>query len=148
MLDSDPEDEPVVDPKTMIPQKPAAIHSVSRVDAISMDQPIKKDARKDWGGLIGRMKTDAPKAALKKVPHKQQKAPPVKKVYSDGSSDGAAVRRAWLPREEWLAQRKKKEEGDDGFDIRVHGYWITRNRGLVYRCPDGRELPATGVDSF
>ena len=41
----------------------------------------------------------------------------------------------------------REEAGGDGFDIRLHGYWLTRE-GLVFQCPDGRRLPAAGVDAF
>ena len=33
------------------------------------------------------------------------------------------------------------------FDISKHGYWRSRGQ-LVYKTPDGRTLPATGVDNF
>jgi hypothetical protein len=96
----------------------------------------------DWGGLLTRMKPDAPKKALKRTRPKPARAPSPKK------EPPPAARRAWLPREEWLASKRRQDAEPNGFDVRVHGYWLTRSRGLVYRCPDGRELPATGVDAF
>lgn len=140
MLDSDPEDDP---PMMIHPQMSVQVAPVSTKPA-SSTSPAPKACDKTWSNLMVRMKPDAPKGALKKVPRKKEPTP--KKVYSDGSTE--SQKREWLPRDEWLAQRKKTEQGDDGFDIRVHGYWLTKNRGLVYRCPDGRELPATGVDAF
>ena len=139
MLDSDPEDDPPVTEPRPVPSR----HHIATPAVPRPTSPKKEE--KPWSGLLVRMKPDAPKGALKRVPRKPAPAP-AKKVYSDGTEQ--APRRAWLPREEWLAQRKKQEQSEDGFDIRVHGYWLTRSRGLVYRCPDGRELPATGVDAF
>jgi hypothetical protein len=35
----------------------------------------------------------------------------------------------------------------DFFDINIHGYRLVKG-SLMYRTPDGKLLPATGVDSF
>ena len=169
MLDSDSEDE------TAVPIKPPASGQARRAPspegecepeaeaipapapvplipilsrAVAPPPPAAKPTQEGWSSLLVRMKPDAPKGALKKKPAAPVKkaAPPEKKTYTDGADE--PPKRAWLPREEWLAQRKRDTQGADGFDIQVHGYWLTRSRGLVYRCPDGRELPATGVDSF
>jgi hypothetical protein len=150
MLDSDPENEPVMEPRPVVQKQAKPLKATQSNDADSHQTTQEGESKKDWGSLLLRMKPDAPKNARKKAMRKQTVPP--KKVYSDGtpsgSGDSHSVRKAWLPREEWLAKRKKEEEGEGGFDIRVHGYWLTRSRGLVYRCPDGRELPATGADSF
>lgn len=128
------------------------------------EKPTEKPADKQWSSLMVRMKPDAPKGSLKRKPAAPVKkvaplvsassAAPVKKVAPPASaparpysSSSEAPRRAWLPREEWLAQRKRESQPEDGFDIQAHGYWRTKN-GLVYRCPNGLEFSATGVDSF
>jgi hypothetical protein len=142
MLDSDPEDEPVAPPRprmrTPSPTPPPSPPRVRKLSPLPQEAPVRPA---DWGALLTRMKPDAPKAALKKRP--PAPPPPAPKKEAPSSE-----RRAWLPREEWLASKRRQDVGDNGFDIRVHGYWLTRARGLVYRCPDGRELPATGADAF
>ena len=147
MLDSDPEDEPVAPPRppaslpghSPSPSPPPFVRPLSpRVEQAAPEVP------RNWDTLLTRMKPDAPKKALKRAPKQQRKdpTPPPKKT-----TEGPA--RAWLPRDEWLAQQHRRcIEAEGGFDPHVHGYWLTRARGLVYRSPDGRELPATGVDAF
>ena len=171
MLDSDPEDEPAapVKPPAPITRRPEPREPDSGCEQGSAEGsrepspvplipilresikalPAAKEKPAGWSSLLVRMKPDAPKGSLKRkptIPVKKAPPPPEKKTYSDGA--GEPQKRAWLPREEWLAQRKRESQGADGFDIQVHGYWLTKARGLVYRCPDGREFPATGVDSF
>ena len=167
MLDSDPEDMPAVLVKPREPfmrrpeprepdsgcepdsaggsREPSPVPLIPILREPIKAPPVSKAA--GWSSLMVRMKPDAPKGSLKRkpaIPVKKAPPPPEKKTYSDGEPQ----KRAWLPREEWLAQRKRESQGADGFDIQVHGYWLTKSRGLVYRCPDGREFPATGVDSF
>lgn len=138
MLDSDPEDDPVPPPprRMMSPTPPPAKRPAST-------SPPPKRPEKTWGALLTRMKPDAPKGALRR------KIPPAKSVDKPPLE---TAHRKWLPRDEWLAKKRKEEEGGNadgqGFDIRVHGYWMTRANGLVYRCPDGQELRAEGVDAF
>jgi len=84
-----------------------------------------------WASLIVKMKPDAPKGALKKK----------------AAIKAKAVSVAEEQREDWYAtQAVPTKHGL--FDIRFHGYWMSRSRGLFYRFPDGREVPATGVDCF
>jgi hypothetical protein len=145
MLDSDPEDEPVAPPRRQ-PSQPSASPSPSPrpflLPLSPQEKPEPKEPPRNWDGLLTRMKPDAPKKALKGAQKKQRKEPtPPPKKDTEG--------RAWLPRDEWLAQqRRRATAAEGGFDPLVHGYWLTRSRGLVYRFPDGRELPATGVDAF
>jgi hypothetical protein len=155
MLDSDPEDEPPVVVKPPPPVKPlatpVAMHKQdsdaesTHSEAVSLGSSPGPKKGGAWSGLLGRMKTDAPKGALRRVQRKP--APPIKKACPPEFGDGGG-KRAWIPHDEWVAQRRRAETGADGFDIKTHGYWLTKSRGLVFRCPDGRELPATGVDSF
>lgn len=141
MLDSDPEDEPTAPPRPppppLSPTPPPSPPRVRRLTPFEQEKPAPPT---DWGVLLTRMKPDAPKTALKK-----KKPAPMPVPKKEEPSSG---RRAWLSRDEWLASKRRQDVADDGFDIRVHGYWLTRARGLVYRCADGRELPATGVDAF
>jgi hypothetical protein len=37
---------------------------------------------------------------------------------------------------------------DGYFDPSKHGYFMSKHDGLVYKMPDGRRVPATGVDEF
>ena len=151
MLDSDPEDDPVAPPAP--PPRPLSPSPSPPRVVLRPLSPVQVEEKKqpppatDWGGLLTRMKPDAPKAALKRAKQKKDPTPPPAKKADE---PGARSKRAWLPRDEWLAQKRKSEkpEEDNGFDIRVHGYWLTRSRGLVYRFPDGREVQATGADAF
>jgi hypothetical protein len=136
MLDSDPEEDlvqpPRCPPRPLSPSPPPPVRRQSPPSREPPKQPM------EWGTLLTRMKPDAPKA--KKAPRRaQQKAPT--------PPPAATGKRAWLSREDWLAKKRMEDVGRGGFDIRVHGYWRTK-RGLILRCPDGRELPATGVDAF
>lgn len=168
MVDSDPEDAPAAVPapvtitrKTYEPDSGCESGETSPVPPVELvpiksmsiikpaEKPTEKPADKQWSSLMVRMKPDAPKGSLKR-----KQAAPVKKVAPPASaparpysSSSEAPRRAWMPREEWLAQRKRESQPEDGFDIQAHGYWRTKN-GLVYRCPNGLEFSATGVDSF
>jgi hypothetical protein len=142
MLDSEPEDEPVPPPRATAcrpspsPSPPPALRPLTPEPPA--DPPPAPPAA-SWGTLLARMKPAAPKRPARgarphPAPSPKKPAPP--------------ARSGWLPRDEWLARKRAQPSEDNGFDIRVHGYWLTRSRGLVYRCPDGRELPATGVDAF
>lgn len=140
MLDSDPEEDPVEPPRKPPRQlSPTPPPQPVRRPCPEAPEPPKPPA-KNWGTLLTKMKPDAPKKALKRAP------PPTPKPKPP-APPATAGKRAWLSRDDWLAKRRREEAPDDGFDIRAHGYWRTK-AGLVYRCPDGRELPATGVDAF
>jgi len=149
MLDSDPEDEPVP-PPTLAPRPPSPSPSPSPPRALpplTPEPPGEAPApqpKPSWGALMSGMRPDAPRRPAKrpKPAAKPAQTPPKKKP------DPVPARAGWLPRDEWLASRARQGAEPNGFDVRVHGYWLTRSRGLVYRCPDGRELPATGVDAF
>ena len=108
MMDSDPEEEVMIESKV---------------------QPKTVPPQKDWASLIVRMKPDAPKGALKKKP-----AVKIRIVTQEEEA-----RQSW-----YSAQLVPTKHGL--FDIQKHGYWMSRSRGLFYRFPDGREVPATGVD--
>lgn len=163
MLDSDPEDETPVPtmPRPIPASKPDATPepppSAGSAGSSRASSPGRPDKSAAWAGLLGRMKPDAPKGALKRAQRKgpapararPPETPPATPAKRTSPEDGGGGgKRPWLPRDEWVAQRRREEAGPDGFDVRVHGYWLTKSRGLVFRCPDGRELPATGVDAF
>ena len=110
MMDSDPEEEVMIEAKVQAKIVPV---------------------QKDWANLIVKMKPDAPKGALKKKP----------------AAKTRIVTKEEEARQSWhSAQLVPTKHGL--FDIQKHGYWMSRSRGLFYRFPDGREVPATGVDSF
>jgi hypothetical protein len=140
MLDSDPEEDPVEPPRcpprplSPSPTPPPPVRRLSPPSSEPQRQPV------DWGTLLTRMKPDAPKA--KKIPKRAQPTLP-----TPPPPPATTGKRAWLSREDWLAKKRREEAGGDGFDIRLHGYWLTRE-GLVFQCPDGRRLPAAGVDAF
>lgn len=135
MLDSDPEDDPVEPPRRPLrPPSPSPPPPARRLSPPRREPPQQP---REWGALLTRMKPDAPKA--KKVPRRAQPKAP--------TPPAATGKRGWLSREDWLAKKRREDADGDGFDIRVHGYWLTRE-GLVFKCPDGRRLPAAGVDAF
>jgi hypothetical protein len=133
MLDSDPEDDPVEPPRRPL-RLPSPSPPARRLSPPRREPPQQP---REWGALLTRMKPDAPKA--KKVPRRAQPKAP--------TPPAATGKRGWLSREDWLAKKRREDADGDGFDIRVHGYWLTRE-GLVFKCPDGRRLPAAGVDAF
>lgn len=147
MLDSDPEEDPVEPPRCPprpLSPSPTPEPAVVRRRSSPKHEPKKQTA--EWGTLLTRMKPDAPK--IKRVPKRSQpKQPTPPPPAPKPALTGGAGKRAWLSRDDWLSKRRREDTADDGFDIRVHGYWLTRE-GLVFKCPDGRRLPATGVDAF
>lgn len=120
----------------------------------------------NWNHLLKRMKTDAPKGALKQPRGKPQQHPskapsstqPVEILHPNieegmtslpqSASQSRPERRPWLSREQWIAKKDMLRQQEGAFDITKHGYWRTKN-GLVFRHTDGREIAgATGVDDF
>ena len=107
-----------------------------------------QDPTAAWTGLMAKMKSDAPKKALKRPP-KNKSNKPKKPAGGKSSSDEARKplsekHKKWLEREQWMARKRTLP---NGFDDQVHGYWRSKE-GLFYKHPDGRVTPATGVDAW
>ena len=113
--------------------KPAAKNKADKHKPQAKAPQYAKPVEGPWSSLVERMKTDAPKEALKPKPYTaSNKLQP--------NSQGLAA--------DWDDPLKISTAHGE-FDLRVHGYWFAANGGgLYYRYPDGRKVPATGVDPF
>jgi len=128
LMESSDEGEPVVKvAKKEEPMEEEDMPPIFTKPPTVTNEEKKTDPKTAWAGLMSKMKPDAPKKA------KQPKG----KNNKDTKKD-----------EKKPANEKWRDIQADGFDPAVHGYWRTKDGGMVYKHPDGRVTPATGVDAF
>ena len=101
------------------------------------------------------VKKSPPKPVKKSPPKPVEMSPPPSRCRDDGSyrkkrrpEFDDAPKREWLSHDAWVERKRAEQvEAWGGFDESRHGYFRVDGE-LIYRHPNGRVYPATGVDQF